>query len=67
MNIEQLGVWTVKLRHKDEVVKYRFFEGPENSLVLLETPDMEVLGIPKFTYEAINGQQVGRMFNSQIT
>ena len=46
-NIEQLGICTVKLQHKDNIVKYRFFAVPGYGPALLGMLDREVIGIPK--------------------
>ena len=43
-NIEQLGVCTIKLRHKDNIAKYRFFVVPGDSPAWLGIPDIELLG-----------------------
>ena len=48
-NIEQLSVCTVKLRHKDKVVRCKFFVLPRDGPVLLGMPDKELLGILKYS------------------
>ena len=49
--IEQLGVSTVRLRHKDKTAKCRFFVVPGGSPVLLRMSDIELLDILKTTCE----------------
>ena len=45
-NIEQLGVCTLKIRHKDKYVRCRFFVVPgDGGLELLVMTDIEVLDI----------------------
>ena len=65
-NIKQLGICTVKMMHKDNVVTSRFFVVLGNSSELLGMPDIEVLGILKITCEVLDSQQAGRKFDSKI-
>ena len=65
-NIEELGIWTVKLRHKNNVAKCRSSVVPGNDPGLLGMSNIEVLGILKIIYEVINSQKTGRNFDSQI-
>ena len=44
-DIEQLGMCTVKLRHKDKSVKCRFFVVPGDGQALLGMPDIRLLSI----------------------
>ena len=64
-NIEQIGAYSVKLRHKDKVVRCRFFVVLGDGSVLLEMPDIELLGILKITCDVVEDQQLGRKLNSQ--
>ena len=61
-SIEHLGV----LRHKDKVARCRFFVVPGDFPALLELQDIKVLAILEIMCEVVNGQQVGRKFDSQI-
>ena len=65
MDIEQLGIYTVKLRHKDKSMKCRFFlvygEGP----ALLGMPDIKLLNILSIMCEVISKPPESRMFHSQ--
>ena len=54
-NIEQLGVCSVKLRHKDKFTRYRFFVILSNGPALSGMSDLEM----------IEENQVGRKFDSQ--
>ena len=63
-NIEQLDICTVKLNHKDNVNKCRFFVVPGDGQVLLGTLDIEMLCILKITCEVTDGQQASRKFDS---
>ena len=65
-NIDQLGVCTVKLRYRDNIVKCRFFVVPGNAPALLRMMDIEVLGILRIVCEVIDGQQAGRNFDCQM-
>ena len=65
-NIEQLGICTVRLRHKDNVNKCRFFVVPGNGPVLLQVLDIEVLGILKITCEVIDSQLASSKYDSHI-
>ena len=65
-NIEQLGVCSVKLRHKDKVARCRFFVVPGDGPVLLGMPETELLGIPKIACELVENQPVGMKYDSQI-
>ena len=47
--IKQLGVCTVKLRHKDKDVKHRFFVVPGDGQAVLAKPDIKLLNILKIT------------------
>ena len=49
----ELGVCTVKSRHKDKTAKYRFFVVPGDGSVLLGMPDIELLDIHKIMCEVI--------------
>ena len=64
-NIEQLGVSSVKLRHKDKAARCRIFVVTGDGPALLGMPDIELLVILKITCEVIEDQQVGRKFDSQ--
>ena len=64
LNIEQLGVCSVNLRHKDKVVRFRFFVVKGDSPALLGTADIELLGILKIMCDVI-GQEADRTFDSQ--
>ena len=44
-DMKQLGVYTVRLRHRDETAKCRFFIVPGNGPALLGIPDIELLSI----------------------
>ena len=44
-NIEQLGMCTVKIRHKDKCVKCRLFVIPDDGSALLGMSDIELLSI----------------------
>ena len=46
-NIEQIGMCTVKLRHKGKIARCRLFLVPGDGPVLLGMPDKEFLGILK--------------------
>ena len=48
-NIEQLGVCTVRLKHKEITARYRFFVVPGYSPALLGMSDRDLLGILKIT------------------
>ena len=63
--IEQLGVCTVRLRHKDKIVRCRFFELPGESPALLGLPELELLYILKILYEIVESQQTYRKFDHQ--
>ena len=52
-NIEQLGVWTVRLGHKDKTARCRFFVVPGDDPALLAVPDIELLGILKIMCEGV--------------
>ena len=67
LNIEQLGICTVKLQHKNNAAKCKFSVVPGDAPVLFEKLDIEVMEILKITCEVINSQQTGRKFNPQIT
>ena len=54
-DIEQLGMCTVKLRHKDKCVKYRFCVVPGDCPALLGMLDIEQLYILRITCD-INGE-----------
>ena len=62
-DIEQLGVCTVRLRHKDKIARCRFFIVPGDSPVLLGMPDLELLDVLKITCKILEGQQADRTFN----
>ena len=66
-NIEQLGICTFKLRHKENFVKWRFFVVLGNGPALLEMSDIEVVGILEIAYEGLDRQQACRKFYSEIT
>ena len=53
-NIEQFGIYTVKLQHKDNLVKCTFFEVPADGPLLLGMPDIEVPEIQKIKCEVID-------------
>ena len=57
LNIEQLGVCTVKLSHKDKIARCRFFVVsfvmPGDGPTLLGMPDIELLGILKLTCDVM--------------
>ena len=65
-NTEKLGICTAKLQHTENVINCRFSVVPGNCPALLGDVDIEVLGIIRITCEAINSQQAGRKFDSQI-
>ena len=47
LGIKELGVSTVRLRHKDKNAKCRFFVMSADNPALLEMPDIELLNILK--------------------
>ena len=55
----------VRLRHKNETAKCRFYAVPGDSQALLGMPDLELQGILNIMGEVLGGQQVDRKFNSQ--
>ena len=64
-DIEQLGVCTVQLRHKEKIARCRIFVVPGDSPALLGMPDIELLVGLKIMCYVVEGQQVDRKFNSQ--
>ena len=64
-HIEQLGICSVWLKHKDNVVRCRFFVVPGNGPALLGMLDTELLELLKIMSKVLNQQQVGRKVNSQ--
>ena len=62
--IEQLGVCTIKLIHKDKAARCRYFVGLRDSPVILGA-DIEALGILKITCEVVKYQQMGRKSDSR--
>ena len=65
LDIEQLGVCTMKLRHEDRNATCRFFVVPEDGQPLLGMPDIELLNILKRTFEVKDDTHESRKFNSQ--
>ena len=61
---EQLGVCTLRLRHKDKTAKCRFFTEPGDGPVLLGIPDIKVLDILKIMCELMGDPHKSRMFDS---
>ena len=64
-NIEQLDVRSVWLRHKDKVVRCRFFVVTGTSPALLGKLDIELLELLKIVCEVLDQHQIGRKFNLQ--
>ena len=64
-NIKQLGMCTVKLRHKNKIARCRFFVVPADSQTLLGMPDIELLQILKIMCEVVEGQQADKKFDSK--
>ena len=64
-NIEQCGICLVRLRHKDKVVRCRFFVVSGDGPVLLGMPDIKLLGLLNKTCNGLDQEQVGRKFDSQ--
>ena len=62
-NIEQLGICSVWLRH--DIVRGKFFVGPDNGLVLVGVPDIELSGLLKIMCKVLDQQQVSRKFDLQ--
>ena len=52
-SIEQLGVCTIRLKHKGKTAKCRLFLVPGDSPVQLGMPDIEVLNILKTMCEVM--------------
>ena len=65
LEIKQLGVHTVGLRHKYKTAKCRFFVIPGEGPALLGMPDIEVLRILKITLGVIGNPPENKKFNSQ--
>ena len=64
-NIKQIGVCTVKLRHKDKITRCRFFAVPGNGQVLLGMPNIELLGKMKIMCKVVREQLADRKCDSQ--
>ena len=64
-DIEQIGMYTVKLRHKDKSVKCRFFVVPGDGPALLGMPDIALLSILGITCDIISEPHESRKFESQ--
>ena len=64
-DVEQLGMCTVKLRHKDKNVKSRFFVVPGDSTALLGMPDIKLLSLLWITHDVIVKPHENRKFDSQ--
>ena len=60
-NLEQLDIYSVQLRHKDKVVRCRFFVVLGIGPALLGMPDIELLVLLKIMYEVLNQKQTGRI------
>ena len=54
--IEQLGVCSVRLRHKDNIVRCRFFVVPHDGSLLLGMLDIVLLEILNIMYEVLDQQ-----------
>ena len=65
MNVEELGVCMIKLRHKDMIARCRFFVVPGHGPALLGIPDTEFLGILKIMCNVPEGQQTDRKYDSE--
>ena len=61
--IERFGIFTVKLRCKDNVTKCRFFVVPSEGPALCGMPDIEVLCVLEIKCEVIDSQQAGKKFD----
>ena len=55
----------LKLRHKIELSRCRFFVVPGDNLVLIGVPDIESFDILKIACDLVRDQQADRKFNSQ--
>ena len=64
-DIKQLGVCTVRLRHKDENAKCRFLLVPGDDPALLGMPDIKLLNTLKIMCEMIGDTHESRKFDSQ--
>ena len=62
-NIEQLGVCSAQLKHKERVVRCRFFIIPGNSQALLGMLDIEMLESLKIMCKVLDQQLVSRTFD----
>ena len=63
--IEELGVCTVRLIHRDKNAKCRFFVVPGDDPALLGMTDIELLNILKVMCEVIGVPPESRKFNLQ--
>ena len=52
-DIEQLGMCTVKLRHKNKSAQCRFFVVPGDGPALIGMPDIELLSVLRITCNVI--------------
>ena len=59
LNIEQLGVCSVKIRHYNKVARCRLFIVPGDGRVLLGMPGMELLGILMIMHDVTEDHQHG--------
>ena len=66
LDIEQLGMCTVKLMHKDKSANCRFLVVPGDGPALLWMPDIQLLNILRITCEVIGDLHKSRKINSQI-
>ena len=62
---EQLGLCTVKLRHRVNTARFRFFVVSGDGPALLGMPEIELLDILKTMCTVVEYQQADRTFDSQ--
>ena len=63
-DIEQLGIHTVKLRHRDKSIRYIFLVGLGDSPTLLGMSDSELLSILRTIYDIIGEPHESKTFDS---
>ena len=64
-NIEHFSRCSVRIRHNDKCVKYKFFVVQSNGTALLRMPDIELLSVLRVMHETIGNKANGRKFNAQ--
>ena len=65
-DLEQLGIYTVRLRHRDKSIKCRFFVVAGDGLALLGMPNIDLLSILRIACDVRSKPHKSKKYDSQL-